>query len=127
MLPTHGDFPKAMRELAKEKNVALVDLNLLTKEHFEKMGKDSTNKTVYFPNDGSHLQKSGAIIISRLFVNSIVEQNVLPLCSWVKNPPVPIIRPFYKAIFRCKPFEENQQGNLFLSFCQECFMFGSQY
>jgi lysophospholipase L1-like esterase len=87
MDPTHGDYPEAMRELAKARNITLVDLTLLTREHFEKIGRDSTTKTIFFPGDGSHLQKTGATAISKLFVDDIVAQKVMPVCSWVKDSP----------------------------------------
>lgn len=102
-----GDFPAAMRELAIEKNVTLVDMTALTKAYFEKVGRDSTDKLfLIFPknvysnypdgsNDQTHLQERGAKTIAQLFVNDVNRQKISPFYSWIKdsfvtsNKPIP--------------------------------------
>jgi lysophospholipase L1-like esterase len=84
MNPTHGNYPKAMKELAEDKNVAFVDMTRLTKEHFEKIGESATSKLY---RDGSHLKANGAEVVTDLLIKSIVQQNIMPICSWVKDSP----------------------------------------
>jgi lysophospholipase L1-like esterase len=92
-----GDFPKAIRELATEKNIRLVDMTAITNQYFEKVGKDSTNKLFLilkkgqfsnYPdgkNDQTHLQERGAKTIAKLFVSEIVRQKLSPLDTWTKG------------------------------------------
>lgn len=92
-----GDFPKAIRELAAQKNINLVDMTALTKAYFEMIGKDSTNKHFMilkkgefsnYPdgkNDQTHLKEQGAKAIAKLFVNDIVLQKIAPFYTWIKG------------------------------------------
>ncbi len=48
--PTHGDFPDAMRKVANELNVPLIDLTLITTKMYEAWGKEtSKNALVHYP------------------------------------------------------------------------------
>jgi lysophospholipase L1-like esterase len=92
-----GDFPNAIRELAKTKNISCVDMTALTNAFFEKIGKDSTNKLFMilkkgeyanYPdgkNDQTHLKEQGARAIAKLFVNDIAQQKIAPLYTWING------------------------------------------
>lgn len=85
---TLDDFPDAMREIAKEENVDLIDLNALSKTLFEAMGPEEAKKAFVhypansYPNqptalaDDTHFNTYGAYELAKCVVNSIVDQNL---------------------------------------------------
>jgi len=82
---THKEYSDAVRVLAIETDVPLIDLADKTKKLFEDMGQDKMNKIFMIfkpgehpklPNgirDNTHLQENGAREISRLAVEGIIE------------------------------------------------------
>src|SRR5579875_1802915 len=92
IIQTLGDYPEAMREVAKEQNVALIDLNAMSKTLYEAMGPQGTMKAfVHFPantfpdqllalNDDTHFTDYGAYELARCVVQGIREAG-LPLTS----------------------------------------------
>lgn len=92
IIQTLGEYPAAMRELAKEQNVALIDLNAMSKTLYEAMGPDGTLKAfVHFPantfpdqplplKDDTHFTDYGAYELARCVVKGIREAG-LPLAS----------------------------------------------
>lgn len=93
---TLDDFPDAMREISKEENVSLIDLNALSKKLFEAMGPEAAKKAfVYYPAnsypnqpnalaDDTHFNAYGAYELAKCVVKSIVDQN-LPLKKYVSK------------------------------------------
>ena len=78
-VPTHGEYPAAMRALAAELNVRLVDLESATTELLASAGVEGSRRiychvpegTVNYPDgkaDNSHLHERGAIRIAQLFL-----------------------------------------------------------
>jgi lysophospholipase L1-like esterase len=75
----HGEYPQAMKEVAKEMNVLLIDLNELSMQSFTQKGQEyvSSNyfmnlpagKYVAYPEgqkDNTHFQPEGATEVARL-------------------------------------------------------------
>lgn len=93
---TLDDFPDAMREIAKEENVDLIDLNALSKTLFEAMGPEKAKKAFVhypansYPNqptalaDDTHFNTYGAYELAKCVVKSIVDQN-LPLKKYISK------------------------------------------
>lgn len=93
---TLDDFPDAMREMAKEENVFLIDLNTMSKTLFEAMGPEPSKKAfVYYPAnsypnqpdilaDDTHFNAYGAYELAKCVVKSMVEQK-LPLSKFVSK------------------------------------------
>ncbi|SDR15618.1 Lysophospholipase L1 [Chryseobacterium soldanellicola] len=93
---TLDDFPSAMREIAKEENVYLIDLNAMSKTLFEAMGSENSKKAfVYYPAnsypnqpnalaDDTHFNTYGAYELAKCVVKSIVDQK-LPLSKFVSK------------------------------------------
>jgi lysophospholipase L1-like esterase len=93
---TLGDYPEAVRKTAKEENVALIDLNAMSKTLYEAWGEVNSVKAFVhypantFPNqkealkDNTHFNTYGAYEIARCIVQSIKDQQ-LPLAKFVKN------------------------------------------
>lgn len=80
----HGEYPEAVKAVAKELNVKLIDLNELSMQHFTRVGQDYvTNK--YFMNfgaglytaypngqkDNTHFQIEGGKEVARLVFNAM--------------------------------------------------------
>ncbi|MDX3529927.1 rhamnogalacturonan acetylesterase [Streptomyces sp. ID05-39B] len=100
-LPTHGDYPAAMRALAAEEDVALLDLQALSLALWQKLGVEETKK--YFnwtatEQDNTHFNPPGAIAVARLVAAELLRRRVLPardVCrldseipqSWITWPP----------------------------------------
>jgi lysophospholipase L1-like esterase len=87
---SHGEYPRAMRELAAARNVSLVDATALTKTHFERIGPAATNEYFMnlapgqFPNypegneDNTHLREGGATVIAQIVLADLYAQGVEP-------------------------------------------------
>ena len=83
LLDTHGKYPDAMRNVAKELNVPLVDLQKMTKALIEKYGVEGSKKLFRWvepgkysaypkgKKDDTHFSPLGATEISKLFARGI--------------------------------------------------------
>lgn len=79
-LPSHGDYPAAMRALAEQEGVALLDTQALSLALWQKLGPEETKK--YFnwtatEQDNTHFNPPGAIEVARLVAAQLVERQVL--------------------------------------------------
>jgi len=89
-------YPDAMREVASAQQVALIDLNAMSKTLFEAMGPEGSMKAFMhfpanaFPNqttaisDDTHFNKYGAYELARCIVRGIREDK-LPLRKWLSK------------------------------------------
>jgi lysophospholipase L1-like esterase len=80
---TLGDYPEAMRQLAKKENVPLIDLNAMSKALFEALGPEGTLKAfVHYPaetfpgqqeelKDDTHFNAYGAYELAQCVVAGI--------------------------------------------------------
>ncbi|CAH1196790.1 fibronectin type III domain-containing protein [Paenibacillus sp. JJ-223] len=94
------EYVQAMKEVAAEKNVKLIDLSALSIAYYDSIGPEATLSVflhvpagIYqaFPNgatDNTHFQEYGAIQIARLVAGAIRELD-LPLSAAVKDAQVP--------------------------------------
>lgn len=92
---THGAYPDAMRAVAAEEKVPLIDLHKLTRPLLEKLGpEDSKSLFVWVQpgeyeilpkgrQDDTHFNAKGALAVSELVVAEIRAQQ-LPLVAWLK-------------------------------------------
>ncbi len=82
----HGDYPEAVREIAKNENVPLLDLHKKSKIYFENLGQEESKKlflTSVKPNvyhallngkdDNTHFTRNGAVQIAQLVIDCIRE------------------------------------------------------
>ena len=88
LIPTHGEYPDAMRDLAMERGVRLVDLERGTMAMLQEAGPEGT-KNIFChlpkgqPNypegaeDNSHLRDWGATRIARLFLELLAGKATL--------------------------------------------------
>nr|WP_289757808.1 rhamnogalacturonan acetylesterase [uncultured Duncaniella sp.] len=86
LVDTHGDYRISPKNVAEEMGVVFVDMNTLTHELVQGLGKDSSKdlfmwmpvgKYEFAPNgriDNTHLNVYGGIVVSRLAVNALAEK-----------------------------------------------------
>jgi lysophospholipase L1-like esterase len=96
-------YPDAMREIAAQQKVALIDLNAMSKTLFEAMGPEGTLKAfMHYPEnsfpgqtaaiaDDTHFNSYGAYELARCIVHGIREAN-LPLTKFL-DPKIPDFNP----------------------------------
>lgn len=86
---TLGEYPEAMRQIAAEQKVPLIDLNAMSKTLFEAMGPQGTLKAfVHYPAnsfsnqptalaDNTHFNSYGALELAKCIVESMRDQHLL--------------------------------------------------
>jgi lysophospholipase L1-like esterase len=79
-VPTHGDYPAAMRALAEDERVALLDIEALSLALWQRLGVEETKK--YFnwtatEQDNTHFNPPGAIAVARLVAGELLHRHVL--------------------------------------------------
>jgi len=79
-LPSHGEYPAAMRALAQEEGAALLDVQALSLALWQELGVEETKK--YFnwtaaEQDNTHFNPPGAIAVARLVVRELLRTRVL--------------------------------------------------
>jgi len=67
---SHGDYPEAVRQAAKQENVPLIDLNAMSTSLYEAWGPDQSPRA-FAPNDGTHHNNYGSYELARCIVNGI--------------------------------------------------------
>jgi lysophospholipase L1-like esterase len=92
---THGAYPQAMRDLAKELAVPLVDLQEATGADLGKWGEETAKPYFLFHEPGeipaypegkkdrTHLSEKGGIWVATLFAQGLRAQKS-PLAEWLK-------------------------------------------
>jgi lysophospholipase L1-like esterase len=107
-----GDYPQAMREMAVEQKVPLIDLNAMSKTLYEAMGDAGTLKAfVHYPantfpgqteelKDDTHFNSYGAYELARAIVQNIRDQK-LALAPYLRKdiPPFNPAHPDSVATF----------------------------
>lgn len=92
---THGDYPKAMLDFAKQHGYTCIDLTRLTMDLYTKLGEEQTKKFhMIFPkgmydchpeakDDHSHLRYEGGLMVCELFVRAIEKtDDPIKHCFW---------------------------------------------
>ncbi|MCG9970027.1 rhamnogalacturonan acetylesterase [Christiangramia crocea] len=87
LIPTHGDYPAAIRKVARDMNVPLIDLTKMTTKMYEAWGVEESKKAfVQYPahtfpgqdkklEDNTHFNNFGANEIALAFIQGLREQN----------------------------------------------------
>ncbi len=94
IINTHGDYPKAMSEVAQEEQVPFIDLNAMSKVLYEALGIENSKKAfVHYPagtfpgqqeelKDDSHHSTYGAYQLAKCIVKGI-KANKLDLANYL--------------------------------------------
>jgi lysophospholipase L1-like esterase len=67
---SHGDYPEAVRQAAREENVPLIDLNAMSTTLYEAWG-DEPSKQAFAPNDNTHHDNYGSYELAKCIVAGI--------------------------------------------------------
>lgn len=67
---SHGDYPEAVRQVAKEEDVPLIDLNVMSKILYEAWGSEPS-KRAFAPNDNTHHNNYGSYELAKCIVEGI--------------------------------------------------------
>ena len=96
MPDTHGDYSVAMREVALEFGLPLIDMQEKSKNFFESLGQEKAKEIFLWVNaseslnypqgkeDNTHFCEQGAQKMAELVVEGIIENNIEPLSTFVK-------------------------------------------
>ena len=83
---SHGDYPEAVRQVAKEENVPLIDLNATSKLFYEALGPEKS-KLAFKEGDGTHHNNYGSYELAKCIVEGI-KANKLGMAKYlVKDVP----------------------------------------
>jgi lysophospholipase L1-like esterase len=83
---SHGDFPEAVRQVAREEKVPLIDLNAASKLFYEALGPEKSG-LAFKEGDGTHHSNYGSYELAKLIVAGI-KANKLGIASYlVKDVP----------------------------------------
>jgi lysophospholipase L1-like esterase len=80
-----GDYPEAVRLAAKEENVALIDLNLMSKSFYEALGPADAH-LAFAGNDHTHHNDYGSYELAKCIVEGI-RQDKLPIAKYLFDLP----------------------------------------
>jgi lysophospholipase L1-like esterase len=72
---SHGDYPEAVRQVAREKSVALIDLHAMSKDFYEAHGHEKSAaafSTVNGKVDGTHHSNYGSYELAKCVVKGII-------------------------------------------------------
>jgi len=96
IMETHGDYPDAMREVARRENVPVIELHDMTRDFFETLGFEGSKKAlVHYPantfpgqekalEDNTHFNPYGAYEVSKMVVMGM-KQHGLPLVGELQS------------------------------------------
>lgn len=71
------NYPLAMRSLADELSVPLVDMTLLTENLVKEYGAQKSKEVIYAKDDNTHLKAMGGVLFSELAVKELLRQGIL--------------------------------------------------
>jgi len=72
---SHGNYPEAVRQVAREENVPLIDLNAMSKPFYEALGPN-VSKQAFAPGDGTHHDNYGSYELAKCIVEGIKAANL---------------------------------------------------
>ena len=96
ILETHGDYPDAMRAVAKREGVPVIELHDMTRTFFEALGYENSKKAlVHYPAntfpgqdkplaDNTHFNPYGAYEIAKMVVMGMKQLN-LPIVKYLRS------------------------------------------
>jgi len=67
---SHGDYPEAVRQVAREENVALIDLHAMSTRFYEALGPEKS-KLAFKDGDGTHHNNYGSYELAKCVVEGI--------------------------------------------------------
>ena len=68
---SHGEYPEAMRQLAKKEAVPCIDLNQESEAYLKVVGDFASRPMYVYPKDNSHLTYHGAVIFAGMIAEGL--------------------------------------------------------
>ncbi len=84
---SHGEFPEAVRQAAREEGVALIDLLALSRSLYEALGPEGS-AALFKDGDGTHHSDYGAAQLARCVLSGL-KANRLPLARQIARGALP--------------------------------------
>jgi len=84
------NYPLAMRSLARQLSVPLVDMTFLTENLIKDYGAEKSKQIIYANNDNTHLKAMGGVLFAKLVVEDLLRQNILS--DYIEIPDKPVIK-----------------------------------
>lgn len=78
---SHKDYPEAVREVAREEKLPLIDLHAMSAQFYEALGKEGS-AAAFKPGDGTHHNAYGAYELAKCVIEGIRAQK-LPLARHI--------------------------------------------
>jgi unsaturated rhamnogalacturonyl hydrolase len=86
LIPTHGRYPQAMRDLAAETGVALIDMTYLSGQFVSSLGEEES-KAIYLHStgpdgpveDNTHFSERGAYAMAAIVARELDSLHIVPL------------------------------------------------
>lgn len=97
LISTHGIYPDIIRQVAKQYDVPLIDMEKLTSQWLQQEGVEASKKYFHkFPpgvsklypqglDDNTHFNELGAKIVAAMFVNEVKNKHINGLMSFIKQ------------------------------------------
>lgn len=70
---SHGEYPRAIREVGAEMDVPVIDLTSLTENFLANMGDDASKPLFVWPVDNTHLKFDGAVRMVRFWAEEMLK------------------------------------------------------
>ena len=83
---SHGNYPAAVRQVAREDNVPLIDLNSMSKDLYEALGKEGSG-VLFKQGDGTHHNNYGAYELAKCVVEGLKASKLAIAKYLVKDLP----------------------------------------
>lgn len=68
---SHGDYPRAIREVGLETDVPVIDLTAITEDFLTQIGDESSRPLFVWPVDNTHLKFGGAVTMVRFWAREM--------------------------------------------------------
>ena len=79
---SHGDYPEAVRQAAKEDNVPLIDLHAMSTTLYETLGPQGSVALFSVPEDRTHHNNYGSYQLAKCIVQGIID-NKLDIAQYI--------------------------------------------
>ena len=70
---SHGEYPRAMEQLAQREQVPLIDLTAATEEYLARLGDEPSKPLFMWPKDNTHLKPEGAVKMAGLLAQGLMD------------------------------------------------------
>jgi len=70
---SHGEYPRAIREVGAETDVPVIDLTALTERFLAESGDEATKPLFVWPVDNTHLKFDGAVTMVRFWAREMLK------------------------------------------------------